>query len=167
MSNPSTVTSVLQITLDTTEIPTAAIAPSVPVVQSRSPVHNAFDVATTLNATSTPPAAVASYQEIKNSASGTLDLTALHTLFQASVDCTTMKLQALHIKNLDPTNVFIIAAGASNGYAIGGNAVKVQPGGSAIMFFNGGLAAVDSTHKTLDYTGNAGTGDAQVALILG
>jgi hypothetical protein len=167
MPLPSTITVALGLTLDTVEIPTTTVAPSIPSSPAKALVHKAFDAALTLSATSTPPAQVASYQQFVTTASGTIDLTALKTLFAAAVDCTALKLQALFIQNLDPTNSFTIQAGASNPYAIGGNPVKVQPGGGALMYFNGGLAAIDATHKTLDWTANVTTGNAEVSLILG
>jgi hypothetical protein len=163
MSFPSTITSTITATLDTNEKPTAAQAPG---TTSQSTL-NQFDKTVTLNAGSTPPGQVASYQTFLTTASGTIDLTALATLFKNSVDCTGLKLRAIQIVNLDPTNVFTIQAGAANPYPIGGNQIKVQPGGQMQMYFGDGLGAVAGGAKTLDWVGNAGTGNAKVVLILG
>jgi len=120
-----------------------------PGVKNNKITHTAFDVGIALDGTTTPPVVLLSEQTLTG-ASGTLDLTSL-TTFQGARSCTGMKLRYLRVNNRG-THSFTIAVGASNGYAIGGASIVVQPGGAAAHYFKDGLTAVDGTHKTLDWT---------------
>ena len=139
----------------------AAVAPG---AKSAKIVHSKFDVKIPLSGTTTPPVTIASHQTLAL-ASGTIDLTALPTV-QGTVSASGKKLRHLRINNRLGTHVFSIAVGAANGYVIGGNPIAVPAGGSVNLYFKDGLAAIDGTHKTLDYTFFAAD-QADVTLILG
>jgi hypothetical protein len=119
-------------------------------VKAQDLAHTLLDVAKTFSAASSPPVDAISEQTL-SSASGTIDLTALPATLGGTQSASGKKLVLLQIINRG-THVFSIQAGASSGYAIGGVAIKVQPGGDALINFADALTDVDGTHKNLDYT---------------
>lgn len=165
----TTINSLLTFGMQTTEdLDTTTVAPGSKVPEI---VHNAFDQRFTLNATSDVPVSLISEQQISLSASGTIDFTALPTT-QGSRTAVPLKLRAVRIVN-NGAHVFSLAVGASNGYVIGGAAIKVQPfktsiPGVAQMIFNDALTVSDATHKTLDYTYDVSdAGLVQITLLFG
>lgn len=102
----------------------------------------------------------------------TLDLTALPRGNAPDVDLTGLTIKAVLIYNRSGNAVLTIAKGATNGYFIfGATASTVAlPDG----FYNqfgvnnvagaGALAAVDETHKTIDFTGT-GTESFEIAIL--
>jgi hypothetical protein len=147
--------------LTTSETLDTALTPG---LGNRVVTHSGFDFRLTLDGDSIPDVDTISEQTLGD-ASGTLDLTALPTT-QGTVNCTGKKLVAMRIVNRSTANDFSIAEGGTNGYAIGGNAVKVQEGGALLIYFADALGAVGASDKTLDYTFNAAD-EADITLIFG
>jgi hypothetical protein len=164
----STVKPTLGFKCDTVETPGAGVAPA--ASGNKQITQSGFDASIVLSATSTPPAQGAAYLELSG-ASGTIDLTALQTVFGVQ-SFTGQKLRGVQINNPNPSGDFAIAAGASNGYSLLGAPLVAGPGVSASMpgmcqqFFSDALGAISGTAKTLDWT-NATGGTVAIALILG
>jgi len=136
---------------------------------SQKVAHGDYDQKFTLNGTTTPAVSMVSEFVISSSGSGTIDFTSLTTT-EGTRTAVPLKLKGLRIVNTG-TNVFSISAGASNGYAIGGVAIKCQPKTSTTpgvtqIFFGDALTVSSSSAKTLDYTYNSAD-TAYVTLIFG
>jgi len=164
----TTVKATLNFGMLCTEVLDAAIVPG---ANAPTVIHNKFETKITLDGASTPPVSFVSEQAIASSASGTIDFTSLPTT-QGARTAVPLKLRGLRIVN-NGTHLFSLAVGGTNGYAIGGSAINVQPKsvagpGCIEVFFADGLLASDATHKTLDYTFNAGdAGPVNLTLLLG
>lgn len=158
---PSTITNcAIQFVMSTIEALAAGILPGL----ARTQTHDQLDVKLILTPTSTPPVSLYSEQTISGSASGSIDLTSLPTLDGAR-SASGLKLRAIRVINRG-THTFSIQIGASNGYVVGGLVLAVPAGGCGQLYLADGLAAVDGTHKTLDYTFNAGD-SADVSIAMG
>ena len=123
----------------------------------------------TLNATSTPPVTVASFQDYALTAGSiTIDLTALLGVNDLAQDCTGLKLQMLLFINAAGNADMTISGEGANGYSIG--AAHVINGGAnacrSILYTPEALADVSSTVKNLAVTGT-GTQAFKLGLLLG
>jgi hypothetical protein len=156
----TTISTVILAGMPTAETLDASVLPS---LENRTIQHGATTSKIQLDASSTPPVSMLSSLRLA-AASGTIDLTSLATT-EGTRSASGLKLVGIYIR-VNTAHALSIAVGASNGYAIGGNPIRVEPSGVVLHYFSAGLTAIDGTHKTLDYTFNA-AGTADVVLILG
>ena len=132
-------------------------------------VHSDLNLITTLNASSTPPVSMASYQQYALVAGAlTIDLRALLGVNDEVQDANGLKLQTIVIRNPTSNNPITVTTGATNGFPLfGGTNSVVIPAGSTIGFYvPEGLADVSATDKTIDIAGT-GTELFDVGITLG
>jgi hypothetical protein len=142
----------------------------VPDVSSgASPIrHDQFNVGPkTLNASTTPPAAQVSSQQLTGTQ--TIDLTALPGAGGAVINGTGQKVQAVLITCLSANaGAMTVAPGASNGYQLlGANAITIPLGGTIALDAAGNTPAIDATHKTLTCTPANPADKFNVIVVLG
>jgi len=135
------------------------LAAGVDAIQSPTFNHSQFNQSgKTLNATSTPPVSVASYQEYALVAGAlTVDFTALLGINDAVVTANTLDMVTLILINPSGNNTLTMAPGAANDYQWMSTHSFVLPGSANqdnwVAFSIDGLGAVGATDKTLDFTG--------------
>lgn len=139
--------------------------------------HDAFNVADTRNAASTPAAQrVAFFTVTLSAGAATVDLTALTTTNGSTFDATGYKLLEILITNAN-ANAVVIGTGASNGYAasnlpFSSTGQKIAPQGAndgvgaLHLYFGDGCPVVSGTVKTLDFAGT-GTDAFSVGMLFG
>lgn len=129
-------------------------------------IHNGFDLATTLDGTTTVPATKVSAKVYTGT--NTLDLTAVAGV-EGNQDCTGLKLQAMLVTNLATAGVLNVAQGAANPYLpFGiGNDVDIPAGGTMGWFFNDKLPDISATVKNILFTAAAGGDTYRVQMIFG
>jgi hypothetical protein len=135
---------------------------------NRTVTHSLFNVAKSLNGTSTPAVTKqASFVQALTAGAATIDLTDLFGTNGASVDGTGLKVQAIRVTNLGAA-ALTIEPGASNGYdAFGASSVVVVPAGGTVMLYAPeGTPDIGPTAKTLDLTGT-GTETSQFTIVMG
>lgn len=110
-----------------------------------------------LDTTSSPPVSKVSYREYALSAGTiTIDLTAILDQVGVAQDCTGLKVQKVHAINPEANSQIAIAAGASNGYSLGGT---ITIPGSAegdchvVFYLPEALADISASAKSLTITG--------------
>ena len=132
--------------------------------------HSGFNVAgPQLNATSTPPVTMTSYQEYTLSGGAfIIDLRALLGVNDEVQDANGLKLQTIIIRNPSGNNPITIGEGATNGYPIwgAGNDLIVPADSEIAMTFNETLADVAAADKDIDVAGT-GTETFDVGICLG
>lgn len=134
---------------------------------SRVVTHTEYNEATSLNASSTPPATlVAEFLLTLSSGAATIDLRDLEGTNGASVDGNGLKVQIVRIKNLG-ANIMTFNNGASNPHNMfSDDGHTVFPGGHIMIFSNDGGDDIDGSHKTWDVAGT-GAQTAEVTIIMG
>lgn len=142
----------------------------VDAVTSPDVIHSAFNLTgVLLNATSTAPVSVTSYQQYALVAGAlTIDLTALLGVNDESQDGTGLKLQTILIRNPAGNNPITIGDGAANGYQLFGAAVDVViPAGATMAFYvPETLPDVGAAAKDIGVSGT-GTETFDVGITLG
>lgn len=127
-----------------------------PSASTRTLTHDKFNVLKSLGASSTPPAT--KYYSGLLVGPQSLDLTALVKDVGGTIDCTGLKLQVLLLNNLSTTDNVTMAdsgagvssSGTSGNYSINGGApLTIEPGASALLFFNDALDDVDAANCLL------------------
>lgn len=125
--------------------------------------HNAWnkDISISATASSSVPEAVtkcAAFTKALSSGSATIDLTALTGTNGATVDFSTLKVQAAYFENPSTNaNNITVTFGASNGYLLAGTAWKVILAPGQAFLFRGYEATPDvgSSAKNIDLSGTA------------
>jgi hypothetical protein len=134
---------------------------------------NGLNQSATLNASSTPPAVLASvYEKALSTGSATIDLTSLPqsgALAGGNADSTSKRLQAVIFKNkTGNTSRITVAKGGSNGYQLAGAtwSFPLLPGQWMLFFGNNLADLVAGGAKNIDLTGT-GSEVLQIALVFG
>lgn len=156
----------------TTNITTnETIDTNVPAAQASKAVviHDAFNTATTLTSSTTPPATLAAYfEQALTAGAATIDLTSLTGTNNLSIDGTGLKVQAFRFKNQAGNAAITLVVGASNGYDLLGAATSVTlaAGQEIVIFGNDATPDVAAGDKELDISGT-GTEICEITIVLG
>jgi len=137
------------------------------VVDAATPtvVHNKFNINTTINASSTPPATQVSSQTLTNTQ--TVDLTALPTI-PGNVNATGLKVRGILITNPKTNTGALSVGGGANAYLLfGAVTITVALGATLAVYFADGLAVVDATHKLIVFTPNNAADSYNVEILVG
>jgi hypothetical protein len=132
--------------------------------------HNLFNASGFLDADTTPPATKAtSFELTLTSGAATIDLTALPSVYNATVDGTGLRVQLVKLKAPATNgNAVTIVPGASNGYNLFGATSKItlQPG-EQVEFLGIDLQPeIGNSAKTIDISGT-GSQKLDVQLVMG
>lgn len=142
----------------------------VDAVTSPDVVHSSFNLNDgALNASSTPPVSMTSYQTYTLSGGAfIIDLRALLGVNDESQDAVGLKLQTIIIRNPSGNNPITIGEGSTNGYPIwgAGNDVIYPAGTNQGTKFSDSLPDVAAGDKTIDIAGT-GTETFSVGITLG
>lgn len=152
-------------------IQTTETLAGLPAVVNKSVTTSAYSPSSReFTATTVPPVSKAAYPQHTQAASAdTIDLTAIPSGLQGTVDGTGLKVQLFRLYNTSTnTGTVTIEAGASNGYLLFGTAGKViVPIGGRITFEGyDSLPDVAAAAKNLTLTGTA-TDVYDIEIILG
>lgn len=131
--------------------------------------HDQFNVGpTTLNASSTPPAAQCASLQLTGTQ--TIDLTALSGTNGATVNGNGQKVQAVLIQNPSTnTGDLTIAPAGVNPYPLQGtgNSFTIPKGGSILKYFGGNAPVIGAAAKGITFTPAAGGDKYNIVLLLG
>lgn len=154
--------------IETQETLTSGVPALTATGAGSSLIHNGYNAGGTIHATSSVPATKCWYGTATLSAGAlTLDLTALATGTQGTVDLTGLKVQVMTIRN--PSAALItLTEGAANGYEILGNTWKtgLLSGQRVMIFGNEATPDVGSSTKNIDITGT-GTQYLEIGIVAG
>lgn len=135
---------------------------------SNSVVHSAYNLGSTLTASTTPAVtAQSTFILTLSGGAATIDLRTLTQSNGATLDGNGLKVQLFRVKNLG-ANPMTFTFGASNPYNIFGatGVCQVPVGGSVMLYGANNLPVVGSTTKYIDVSGT-GAQTAQVTVVLG
>jgi hypothetical protein len=132
---------------------------------NRTITHSLFNVAKSLNASSTPAATkTANFVKSLSAGAGSIDLTALTGANGATVDGTGLKVRAVRVTNLG-ANALTITDGASNGHPFGWGSY-VLPAGATVMIYTPDGTAIAAGDRTWDLSGTT-TQQSQWTIVMG
>lgn len=124
---------------------------------AKSTTTNGLSQSESLNASSTPPAALQGFDELALTAgAGTIDFRALPGLAGSIGDGNGMKVQAILLFNpATNANNMVISVGASNGYDLLGASMNItlKPGQWILAFLDDGAPDVSAGDRTIDIAG--------------